>query len=116
IGLNGLQPPGSTFKMVTLAGVLAAGVADPHSTFPYETYATLDGVQLHNANGEECGGTLEHAFAVSCNSVFTPLGVKLGAARLVQAAEDFGFNRAPGIVGAATSTLPAASELTGELE
>ena len=66
--------PGSTFKMVTLTGVLAAHIASPHSVFPYATYATLDGVKLNNANGEECGGSLELAFAVSCNSVFAPLG------------------------------------------
>ncbi len=66
------------------------------TVFPYATYATLDGVKLSNANGEECGGTLELAFAVSCNSVFSPLGVKLGAARLVAMAERFGFNHETG--------------------
>ena len=116
IGLDGLQPPGSTFKMVTLTGALAAHVADPTTVFPYATYALLDGVRLNNANGEECGGTLEHAFAVSCNSVFTPLGVKLGAARLVQTAEAFGFNHAPDVAGAVESTLPAASQIHGELD
>jgi hypothetical protein len=116
IGLDGLQPPGSTFKMVTLTGALAARVANPETVFPYATYALLDGVRLHNANGEECGGTLENAFAVSCNSVFTPLGVKLGSARLVQTAEAFGFNHAPDVPGAAESTLPAASEIHGELD
>ncbi len=116
IGLDGLQPPGSTFKMITVTGALAAGVANPHTVFPYATFATLDGVRLNNANGEDCGGTLELAFAVSCNSVFTPLGVKLGAARLVATAERFGFNRQSGIVGAAESMLPAASEIQGELD
>jgi penicillin-binding protein A len=115
IGLDGLQPPGSTFKMITLTGVLSAKIATPHTVFPYATFATLDGVKLSNANGEECGGSLELAFAVSCNSVFTPLGVKLGAARLVATAEGFGFNHEPGIVGAAESTLPPASEIQGEL-
>jgi cell division protein FtsI/penicillin-binding protein 2 len=116
IGLDGLQPPGSTFKMITLTGVLAAKIATPHTVFPYATFATLDGVKLNNANGEECGGSLELAFAVSCNSVFTPLGVKLGAARLVTMAERFGFNHEPGVVGASESTLPAASEIQGELD
>jgi penicillin-binding protein A len=116
IGLNGLQPPGSTFKMITLTGALQAGIANPHTVFPYATYATLDGVKLNNANGEECGGTLELAFAVSCNSVFTPLGVKLGAPRLVGTAERFGFNHEPNVPGAAESTLPAASEIQGELD
>jgi len=116
IGLDGLQPPGSTFKMITLTGVLAAKIATPHTVFPYATFATLDGVKLNNANGEECGGSLELAFAVSCNSVFTPLGVKLGAARLVAMAERFGFNHEPGVAGASESTLPHASEIQGELD
>jgi len=115
IGLSGLQPPGSTFKMITLSGVLQYGVAKPDTVFQYASYATLDGVRLNNANGENCGGTLELAFAVSCNSVFAPLGVKLGAARLVSTAERFGFNRDTGIPGAARSTLPAASSIQGEL-
>jgi hypothetical protein len=116
IGLDGLQPPGSTFKMVTTTGVLSAKLATRHTVFPYATYATLDGVKLNNANGEECGGTLELAFAVSCNSVFSPLGVKLGATRLVATAEKFGFNHEPGIAGASESTLPAADALQGELD
>jgi penicillin-binding protein A len=116
IGLDALQPPGSTFKMVTTTGVLSAKIANAHTVFPYATFATLDGVKLSNANGEECGGSLELAFAVSCNSVFTPLGVKLGAQRLVATAERFGFNHEPGIVGAAESTLPPASEIQGELD
>ncbi len=116
IGLDDLQPPGSTFKMITLTGVLEARLANPHSVFPYATYATLDGVKLSNANGEECGGSLELAFAVSCNSVFAPLGAKLGAPRLVATAEHYGFNHSPGIPGAVESTLPAASRIQGQLD
>lgn len=116
IGLDSVQPPGSTFKMVTLTGVLDAHVASARTEFPYATYTTLDGVKLSNANGEECGGSLALAFAVSCNSVFAPLGVKLGAPRLVAMAERFGFNHPPGIEGAAESTLPAASSIQGELD
>jgi hypothetical protein len=116
IGLDSLQPPGSTFKMITLSGVLAAHLASAHTVFPYATHTTLDGVKLSNANGEECGGSLELAFAVSCNSVFAPLGAKLGSARLVAMAERYGFNHDPGIEGAAKSTLPAASAIQGELE
>jgi cell division protein FtsI/penicillin-binding protein 2 len=47
--------------------------------------------------------------------VFAPLGVKLGAQRLVATAESFGFNHPPGIAGAAESTIPAAQEIHGEL-
>jgi len=116
IGLDSVQPPGSTFKMVTVSGVLQAGLAKPSTTFPYATYATLDGVKLSDANGEDCGGSLELAFAVSCNSVFAPLGVKLGAARLVAMAEGYGFNHPPGVPGAVESTLPEAAQIQGELD
>ena len=115
IGLDGLQPPGSTFKMVTATGILEAKVASLNSTFPYQTSATLDGVQLHNSEEESCGGSLALAFAVSCNSVFAPLGVKLGAPRLVAIAEKYGFNHPPGLPGAAESTIPPASGIQGEL-
>ena len=116
LGLDGLQPPGSTFKMVTLSGALQAGIASPRRVFPYASFATLDGVKLNNAGSENCGGTLELAFAVSCNSVFAPLGVQLGARRLVGTAEQFGFNHYPGLRGAAESTLPAASRIQGDLD
>ncbi len=116
IGVDSLQPPGSTFKMVTVTAVLESKVADEHTVFPYATSATLDGVTLENANGEDCGGSLALAFAVSCNSVFAPLGVKVGAARLVATAERLGFNHEPGVAGAAESTLPPATQIQGELE
>jgi cell division protein FtsI/penicillin-binding protein 2 len=115
IPFSGLQPPGSTFKMITLTAALQYHAARPTTTFPYATQATLEGVTLGNANGESCGGTLVQAFAVSCNSVFAPLGVKVGAARLVATAERFGFNRPSPIPGAAESTIPAAGEIGDDL-
>lgn len=116
IGIDSLQPPGSTFKMVTLTAVLESKVANEHTVFPYATFATLDGVKLENSNGEDCGGSLALAFAVSCNSVFAPLGVKVGAARLVATAESLGFNHEPGVAGASESTLPPAAKIQGELD
>ena len=115
IGLSGLQPPGSTFKIITLAGALRAGITKPSEDFPVATAATLSGVELQNANGESCGGDLIESFAHSCNSVFAPLGAELGARRLVRAAERFGFNEPPAIDGAATSTIPPADEIGDDL-
>jgi peptidoglycan glycosyltransferase len=115
IAFSGLQPPGSTMKILTLTGALEAKIATPKSTYPYATSSTLSGVKLDNANGENCGGTLAQAFAVSCNSVFAPLGATLGGTRLVSIAERFGFNHAPDIAGAATSTIPSASEIGDDL-
>jgi cell division protein FtsI/penicillin-binding protein 2 len=115
IGFSGLQPPGSTFKIITATGALEAGVAHAGDRFPIQTAAVLSGVRLQNANGESCGGTLVQAFAESCNSVFAPLGVKLGAQRLVQAAERFGFNRPTGIPAAATASIPPPGEIGDDL-
>lgn len=115
IGLDDLQPPGSTFKMVTVTGVLQYRVATPRTVFPYASSATLDGVQLHNSESESCGGSLVLSFAVSCNSVFAPLGVKLGAGHLVATAERYGFNHEAGLAGVPESTIPHAGEIQGEL-
>jgi len=109
------QPPGSVFKIVTLAAALEAGVTKRSSKYPVQTSATLEGVELENAHGEACGGTIENAFAHSCNSVFAPMGAELGAERLVAAAERFGFNQDPGLAGALRSTIPAAAEIGDDL-
>jgi penicillin-binding protein A len=115
VAFSALQPPGSTFKIVTLTGALESHLAKAQTTFPVQDAATLSGVRLENANGEYCGGTLVNAFAVSCNSVFAPLGARLGARRLVDVAERFGFNEAPSIPGAAESTIPSASQIGDDL-
>jgi cell division protein FtsI/penicillin-binding protein 2 len=115
IAFSGLQPPGSTFKIITLAGALEAGVAKRSDEYPVQTSTVLSGVELQNANGESCGGTLTQSFAHSCNSVFAPMGAKLGAQRLVAVAERFGFNREPDVPGAATSTIPSPDQIGDEL-
>ncbi len=97
--------------MVTATAALEGHVAGPNSQYPYATSATVDGVTISNANGESCGGTLTLAFAVSCNSVFVPLGVKIGAKRLVDTAEAYGFNKPTGIPGAAISQIPDADKI-----
>jgi cell division protein FtsI/penicillin-binding protein 2 len=120
LALSGLafsapQPPGSVFKIITLSGALDAKTVKRNESFPVQTAATLEGVELENANGESCGGSLIQSFAHSCNSVFAPLGAELGARRLVETAERFGFNEDPGLAGAARSTIPPANEIGDDL-
>jgi cell division protein FtsI/penicillin-binding protein 2 len=115
VAFSALQPPGSTMKIITTTGALEAGIAKLSTTFPIATSANLEGYILHNASGEACGGTLLNAFAVSCNSVFAPLGAKLGGKRLVDVAQRFGFNQPPSIPGAAEPTIPSASTIGGDL-
>jgi peptidoglycan glycosyltransferase len=111
-----LYPPGSTFKLITTTAALEDHKIRLSDTFPIETAAVLSGVRLSNANGESCGGTFVEAFAQSCNSVFAPLGVKVGKQHIVQVAERYGFNEAPTIPGAQPSQIPQPSGIGDDLD
>ena len=106
LAVSGPQPPGSVFKIITLAAALNEGETKVSETFPVRTAATLEGVALRNAGDESCGGTLTTSFAHSCNSVFGPLGARLGAKRLVRYAEAFGFNEKLPIPSLKPSSIP----------
>jgi transpeptidase family protein len=116
IAFSAPQPPGSTFKIVTATAALEQGIVKPSTEFPIETHAIVDGVELENANGEACGGTFRNSFAHSCNSVFAPLGLKIQAAPLVDAAVRYGWNAKATIPGEVPSTLPPAADIDTPLE
>jgi peptidoglycan glycosyltransferase len=108
------QPPGSTFKIVTTTAALQDHVVSLDDEFEINDGINVGGRFLNNANGEFCGGTFRQAFAESCNSVFAPLGPKIGNDDLVATAERFGFNSPPSLyasqllreVEPAESTIP----------
>lgn len=116
------QPPGSTFKIVTAAAALESKTAKPETVFPVERAANVGGRSIENAHDEACGGSLLQSFARSCNSVFAPLGVRIGSGPLIETAERFGFNaepqlfnkRATAAVRPARSTIP--EEIASELD
>ena len=93
------QPPGSTFKVVTTTAGLEAGKVKLGEQFPVVTQINPDPVNgarvIDNAHDEPCGGSFVDAFAKSCNTVFAPLGVKIGAEKIVETAEQYGWNQAP---------------------
>jgi peptidoglycan glycosyltransferase len=115
LAVSAPQPPGSTFKIITASGALQHNIATPSSSYPVRTFAVLSGVKLRNASNESCGGTLTQAFIDSCNSVFAPLGAKLGATKLVRTAEGFGFNERPRVPDAKASTIPQPRDLKDSL-
>jgi peptidoglycan glycosyltransferase len=89
-------PPGSTFKLITAAAALAAGVT-PTTRIPSPTVLNLPGTtaDLSNFGGEHCGDgrttTFADALRISCNTAFGGLGLRLGADALRRQAEAFGF-------------------------
>jgi hypothetical protein len=100
IAFSAPQPPGSTFKIITATGALDAGIVKTTDTFPVESSNTDIGREIANAHDELCGGTFVESFAESCNTVFAPLGAELGAEKLVDTAEKFGFNAKPELYNA----------------
>lgn len=84
-------PPGSTFKIITAAAAIEAGLTAP-STFSCPGEVTVGGKPFRNAGGEASGSvSFEEAFAESCNTVFAPLAAEAGADALADAAGRFGF-------------------------
>lgn len=89
---SGMYPPGSTFKILTTISALE-NISDIKTR-----KFTCNGKQINADNGEIiCNGkhgeiTLEEGIKVSCNVVFANIATELGAERLKQTAEKFGFN------------------------
>ncbi len=110
------QPPGSTFKVITTTAALEGHDVKLTDNFPVLTEINPDpqhGARVvHNAHDEACGGTFVQAFAKSCNTVFAPLGVKVGAERLVDTAERYGWNEKPTLYNAAATAATDAQGMT----
>jgi penicillin-binding protein A len=79
---GGLYPPGSTFKIVTVADALDAGAVTPDSTFNDRGGFTVGNFTVHN-DEEEVTGTqnLTGAFALSSNVDFAQIALRIGVDR-----------------------------------
>lgn len=89
--------PGSTFKLVVAAAALEDGIR-PDTTYPdpVELELPQTTATIRNFGRGTCTGgapiTLAKALVVSCNTTFAQIGLDLGAERLLEQAEAFGFN------------------------
>jgi peptidoglycan glycosyltransferase len=117
-----LFPPGSTFKLVTAAAALENGMT-PDTKFPNPPALTLPQTThlLHNFGDEHCLGgipelTIAQALEVSCNVVFGQIGLQLGADKLVEQAQKFGFDQTiPLEIPWAEGSIPPASAFADAL-
>ena len=91
--VQSLYPPGSTFKVITAAAALEAGVSPTREFVDDGTYE-LPGYTVHNFQGKEYGKvTFTQALVYSINAIFARIGAEIvGAQALAQMAYDFGFD------------------------
>jgi penicillin-binding protein A len=92
-------PPGSTFKVITTATIFDHDPSLESVNIPYASSISLPDTNLpfHNFADESCGGGLAHDLAVSCDTAYAEIGLRLGAQNLYDEASSFGFNKQPPI-------------------
>jgi cell division protein FtsI/penicillin-binding protein 2 len=96
--LQGIFPPGSTFKIVTASALTKKGLR-PSTSVKCPPTVNIGGRTFHNFDNEHLGTTnLLNAFAVSCNTTFAMLASQhLNGSALRSMAEEFGFNQKPAL-------------------
>ena len=90
--------PGSTFKILTIAAALEAGVTSLDDHFYCPGYRIVDGQRIKCWRTIGHGSqTLKEAFANSCNCCFMDLALRLGKDRFYSYMEKFGLGSKTGI-------------------
>ncbi len=91
---NGLYPPGSTFKIVTVSDALDAGVVTPASTFNDTGGLTIGNFTVRNDEEEVTGRQdLAGAFALSSNVDFARIALEIGVDRWFEYAAKWGLGQ-----------------------
>lgn len=102
--VSGLYPPGSSLKVMTAA----AGLETGEVTATTELRGPDEYKGVRNFESGEFGTlTFARALQFSVNTAFAQVAERIGARRLTEFAEAFGFNRPPAMaLGAAQSSFP----------
>ncbi len=111
---GGLYPPGSTFKIVTAAEALDAGIVTPATTFVDTGGLRVGDFTVRNDQGEVTGEqTLVGAFALSSNVDFASIALQLGVDRWFAGAARWRLGESMDFdVPSARDRLPARAEVT----
>lgn len=115
---QGLYPPGSVFKVVTLAAALTYNPKVETETFYTPGYIKVDGNIIKDADYLKPGNyTLSSAFRYSSNTVFIQIGQEIETEKMIAMAESFGFNRQEkSDIPIAQSTFPKPSIVKKDVE
>ena len=97
---DGLYTPGSTFKVITASAAIDTGAFSLSSTFTDPGYCEEYGKKVFNfsdQSGPESFGTVSLLTAIqnSVNSVFCNIGKQIGALKILDYAERYGFYSKP---------------------
>lgn len=90
--IQGLYPPGSTFKIITALSSLQNNIIN--DDFLCSGSTTINGYTIRDYDSKSHGHVdLNKAFRVSCNTYFAEMAVQLGQSNILQTAEKFNFNK-----------------------
>ncbi|MBR7188559.1 MAG: PASTA domain-containing protein [Clostridia bacterium] len=89
--------PGSTFKILTAASALEAGVVTPMEGFYCSGSVTVDGGRIKCWGRPHGAETFAQALQNSCNPVFVEMGLRLGTDRFYDYLRAFGIGSKTGV-------------------
>lgn len=112
--ISGLYPPGSTFKIVTAADALDAGIVTPETTFVDTGGLAVGTFTVRNDEEERTGTqTLVGAFALSSNVDFARVALDLGVDRWFEYAAKWSLGQSLEFdLPAARDRLPEKADVT----
>jgi len=116
--LDGLYPPGSTFKIFTAGTALDSGTVTLDSTFDDPGYLQVGDYTLHNNESEVTGTSdLTRAFALSSNVDFAQIALKVGTDTFYDYLKRWRIGDSPGFqFPASPDRVPPKDQVTpGEL-
>lgn len=96
--INDTYEPGSTFKIITSAACLEAGVVSLDDTFVCPGYRIVEDrkIRCHKVGGHGTE-TFVEGIQNSCNPVFMDIGLRLGSERFYDYFEQFGLLQLTGV-------------------
>ncbi|MDD6042005.1 MAG: penicillin-binding transpeptidase domain-containing protein [Clostridia bacterium] len=89
--------PGSTFKIITAAAALDAGVTTPEDSFYCSAKIKVDGDTIRCWGRPHEAETMAQGLQNSCNPVFVELALRLGTKRFYQYLRAFGLGSKTGV-------------------
>ena len=95
--LTDAYEPGSTFKVITAASALDAGLVSADEGFYCAGSVVVDGGKIRCWGKPHGAETFAQALQNSCNPVFVEMGLRLGADKLYRYLDAFGIGRKTGV-------------------